>query len=553
VVGEAGRPATLKELLLFLVVAFAILAPGVSSLPPVDRDEPRYETATTQMLASGNFVDIRYQNQPRYLQPAGVYWLQAIPTALFSSPGHRHVWTYRMPSLFGAVIASLVTAWAASILFGSRIGLSAGVLLAACVSLGFEARIGKTDGALLASVAVAQFALMRTYLAPTLGRPASWRVAATFWTAVGVGVLLKGPIIVLVAGLTVLALLAWDRRAGWLKGLRPLWGVPLMLAVALPWYAAIGALSHGDFYRIAVGHSMMNKVTQGQQAHGAPFGYHLAGFVATFWPGSLIAVMAAPFAWARRREPAVRFLLCWIVPSWIVFEIVKTKLPHYVLPTFPAVACLAAMALYAPKVAVKPWLKGMFFVFAALWVVVGVGLSGLAPAALHLYRGGIDPLATALALCSLTSVAALTWFLWTRKAELAVGAVAAAAFFTAVNAYAAALPRLTSFWLSPRVAEMAERLDPCPNRLLISTPYHEPSLVFLNGPDHTYLADTPAEGAEALARAGACGLAVVGTKEAPAFTARAEALHLTLRPLGQLQGRDYADNRKLTLTFYGLR
>ena len=550
---EAGRRANLKELLLFLLVAFAILAPGISSLPPVDRDEPRYETATTQMLASGNFVDIRYQNQPRYLQPAGVYWLQAIPTALFSAPEHRQVWTYRLPSLFGAVAASAITAWAASLIFGAPVGLSAGVLLAACVSLGFEARIGKTDGALLASVVVAQFALMRTYLVSRFGRPASWRVAAAFWAALGIGVLLKGPIILLVTVLTVLALLAADRKAGWLKGLRAAWGLPLMLLIALPWYVAIGEASHGLFYRVAVGHSLLNKVTNGQQAHGAPFGYHLAGFIATFWPGSILGVMAIPFAWARRREPEVKFLLAWIIPSWIAFELFKTKLPHYVLPTFPAIACLAAYALWSPKVAVKPWAKGLFFVFAGLWLALSLALCLAGPAALHVYGGGIDPLAAALSLCALAALAALIWFLWRGRRELAITALAALGFFAAVDAYAAGLPRLSGFWLSPRITEAAKRLDPCPNRLLISTPFHEPSLVFLNGPAHTDLADTPKEAADRLAKAGACGLAVVGAKEEADFLAEARALAMTPRVLETLQGRDYSDNRKLDLTFYAAR
>ena len=551
--GEAQRPANLKELLLFLLVAFAILAPGISSLPPVDRDEPRYETATTQMLASGNFIDIRYQNQPRYLQPAGVYWLQAIPAALFSSREHRHVWTYRLPSLLGAVVASVATAWAASLIFGAPIGLTAGVLLTACVSLGFEARIGKTDGSLLASVAVAQFALMRTYLVARFGKPASWRVAAAFWAALGVGVLLKGPIILLVTVLTVLTLLAVDRRAGWLKGLRALWGLPLMLAIALPWYIAIGEASHGLFYRIAVGHSLLNKVTNGQQAHGAPFGYHLAGFIATFWPGSILAVMAVPFAWARRREAEVKFLLAWIIPSWIAFELFKTKLPHYVLPTFPAIAALAAYAFWSVRPPVKAWAKALFFVFAAIWLALSLILCLAGPVALNIYGGGIDPLAVALSLCALAALAALIWFLLKGRRERAVVALAALGFFAAVDAYVAGLPRLKGFWLSPAVTEAARRLDPCPNRLLISTPYHEPSLVFLNGPAHTYLADTPKEAADVLARAGACGLAAVGAKEDAAFQAEGKALNLAPRVVGKLAGRDYSDNRKLTLTLYAIR
>ena len=545
---EAGRPASLKDLCLFVLVAFAILAPGLSSLPPVDRDEPRYETATTQMLASGNFVDIRYQNQPRYLQPAGVYWLQAIPTALFSTSDHRQVWTYRLPSLLGAVLASLITAWAASLIFGRRIGLSAGVLLAACVSLGFEARIGKTDGALLASVVIAQFALMRTYL--NVGP--SWRTAAAFWAALGVGVLLKGPIILLVVGLTVLALVIWDRKAAWLKGLQPLWGAPLMLAVALPWYIAIGEVSHGGFYRIAIGHSMLNKVTQGQQAHGAPFGYHLVGFPITFWPGSLMAVMAAPFVWTERRAPAVKFLLCWIIPSWIVFELVKTKLPHYVLPTFPAVSCLTALAMFSPKVAVKPWLRLLFVLFAGLWVALSLVLSGLAPAALKIYQGRLDPVAIGLAACAMVAIAAMLGCVWRRKPERAIAATACAALFTGVNVYAAALPHLDSFWLSPRLVQIARAANDCPGRLLISTPFHEPSLVFLNGPAHTYLAENPIEAANTLAKAGACGVAVVGAKQKADFMARAGALHLPLRTVGEIQGRDYADNKKLDLSLYAL-
>ena len=63
--------------------------PGQASLPPLDRDELRYTQATTQMFETGNFIDIRFQDQPRYLQPAGIYWLQAASVVAAERPRKR--------------------------------------------------------------------------------------------------------------------------------------------------------------------------------------------------------------------------------------------------------------------------------------------------------------------------------------------------------------------------------------------------------------------------------------------------------------------------------
>jgi len=284
-----------RDLLLLLAATLVLFVPGLFSLPPVDRDESRYAVATTQMLQTRDFVDIRFQEHPRYLQPAGVYWLQSTSAAAFTAPETREIWAYRLPSLTSAIFAVLVTGWAAGSAFGRNARLIAGGLLAASMSLGFEARIAKTDAALLASVVVAQFALWRVYT----GASTSWRSPALFWAALGVGVLLKGPIILMVVGLTIVALTLWDRRVAWLQRLRPILGVPLALLIAAPWYVAIGVLSDGEFFQRAVGDNLLHKVGTGQQAHGAPPGYHLAAFPFTFWPGSLLAVLGGPLRLAR--------------------------------------------------------------------------------------------------------------------------------------------------------------------------------------------------------------------------------------------------------------
>src|SRR5437868_3786097 len=203
--GVNTRPRYLPYLLL-LLLSLARFAPGQASLPLLDRDESRYTQATAQMFETGNFVDIRFQDQPRYLQPAGIYWLQAASVSLLSDPELRDVWAYRIPSLIGATLAVLLTAWIGNLLFGAPTGFLAAALMAMSLILGIEARMAKIDATMLAAVLAAQAALAKIYLDSASDRKTSGRWAATFWLALGIGLMLKGPIILLVVFGTIVLL-----------------------------------------------------------------------------------------------------------------------------------------------------------------------------------------------------------------------------------------------------------------------------------------------------------------------------------------------------------
>ena len=372
---QTGERLSLRDLALLFLVALALFLPGFTQLPPTDRDESRYLVTSERMAETGDVIDLRYQELPRYLQPAGVYWLQSAATTLFDSPNHTKVWVYRLPSLLAALAVVLATGFAGARLFGRTTGLAAALLLAGCFSLNFEARIAKTDAALLAAITAAQLAMMRAYLSPLAGR----LNAVLFWAALGVGLMIKGPVIVLVSGTTFAALAIWNRGASWAKRLRPAWGWLITLAVALPWYVAIGVKTDGDFYQRALMKNFLGKAGDSEQGHKGPFGYHFALLIVTLWPGSLLLFRAVGFAWRERVSPPIRFLLCWIIPSWILFELVATKLPHYVLPTFPALALLAAAALFAPDAKPFRFGKVAFWLLAAVWLAVSFVLTFLAP------------------------------------------------------------------------------------------------------------------------------------------------------------------------------
>lgn len=536
-----------KQGLLLLAAALALFLPGFSTLPPVDRDESRYAVATTQMLTSGDFVDIRFQEDARHLQPAGAYWLQSATVAAFSDPEARAIWAHRLPSLAAALAAVLATAAFASLWLGARGGLLAGLLLASCMSLGFEARIAKTDATLLAAVTLAQFAFMALYTGRGTGRG----LAALFWAALGFGALVKGPIILIVTGLCALLLLVWDRRPKRFASLRAAWGVPLALAIALPWYVAIGIVTDGGFFQTAIGDNLLHKVGTGQQSHGGPPGYHLIGFVLMFWPGALLAAAALPFVWRHRDRPEVRVLIAWIVPAWLVFEFVSTKLPHYVLPLYPAIAMLTAAAAITPGEPGPKWTRWLFFAYLVLWILVSGLLIGLAPAGAVVYGGRLPPLSVVLAVLAAVALVLMLMALARGRRDRAIVAGAVAAFFVTANTYGLVLPGLTSLWLSPQIAEAARAARPdCESVRIVTTPYHEPSLVFLNGSANTTLADTPDQAAQAMRGAGSCAVAVVGAEQQAAFLARAAALGLSLTPAGKVTGQNYSDGAELDLTLY---
>ena len=138
----------LRRSLVVLCVAILCFLPGLFALPVTDRDEARFAQASKQMLETRDFVDIRFQDEPRYKKPVGIYWLQSASAAVL---GVDHIAAFRVPSMLGATAASMVTAQIGTVLFGPAAGLLSGVVLASTLLVVGEANIAKTDAVLLFS------------------------------------------------------------------------------------------------------------------------------------------------------------------------------------------------------------------------------------------------------------------------------------------------------------------------------------------------------------------------------------------------------------------
>jgi len=548
---ETRRPAT-------WLVALCLLLwlPGFFTIPQGDRDESRFAQATRQMVETGDYVRIRLGEVERNKKPAGIHWAQAgVVHALeaVGVPARGSIWAYRIPSLLGALAAVLATFFLGRALVGRRAAFVAAAMLAPCMVLVVETHIAKTDAALLASITIAMGLFGRAYLAP---ERFTSPMAAAFWAVLGLGVLLKGPIAPMVPLLAGLTLAVMDRPAGarfwqisapWLPALRMGWGLPLMVLFAAPWFVAIGIATEGRFFSEALGGDMLDKVGSGEEAHWGPPGLYAAIFGITAFPSAWLVLRSLPGAWAERGAAPVRFLLAWIVPTWLLFEAVQTKLPHYVLPAFPALMLLGARWAMDPLRREAPrWMRWLGHV--AL-VGVAVGLPAVFLGAVAFVEGRIEWFALAgIAAGALLVVVVL------RAAR--AGAFARAALAGAVLAapvYASVLegtiPRMEAVWLSPRIAALVREVAPGlpPGRFGVSG-HHEPSLQFALGGGIRLLPSGEA-GAEFLA--GEPGrIAAIGDRHEAAFRRAAAERGLALRELGSVTGLNYVRGRWITLSLF---
>ena len=525
-------------------VALIAGLPGLFAMPPLDRDESRFAQATAQMIETGDYVVIRFQDQPRFKKPVGIHWMQALSVKALSDAEERRIWAYRIPSLLGAMLAAAACAWGAAALFDQRTGLLAGSILGATFLLSSEAFIAKTDAALCGTTTLAMAALARVYIAHLKGESSSKWTKLAFWLGLSLAALIKGPVGLLVAIFALIALALWDRKAGWMKDLGWTWGLILFAAITLPWAMMITVATDGAFWGAAVGADLAPKLAGGQEGHAGPFGYHTLLAPLLSFPATLLLPAALVVGWTKRDEPGVRFALCWLIPTWLMFELLPTKLVHYELPAYGALAMLMAAAVREPLGKRSRWIGG------ALSVLMGALLAAVAIYGQTAFGTAGDLVWTALAALLALGAGVTGAFLLLRhrsaRALVAAGVLGVAAHIALT---AGLIPRLEPLFLSRDLAETldAARLSPrsgAPGPVAV-TGYAEPSLIFQLGTateltDGAGAADAVAEGRPA----------IVEAREEKPFRDALAGLGLTARPVAVVDGLNYSDGDQERLTVY---
>lgn len=513
--------------LLLILLGLMVLLPGLESIPVVDRDEARFAQASRQMLDSGTLEGWTIPmvgEKTRLSKPPLIYWLQAGSAAMFTGfdTTKDAIWMYRLPSLLAALGTILLT-WRLGVrMFGGPTGLVAGGLLATCPLIAFDAHMARADEVMVFFTTAAVSLLYACWMRERRGAsPQRW-LTTLLWLFIGLGMLAKGPITPMVLVVTAVTLALWKRKVGWLWRLRPISGLLIALCVFLPWVIlAIGAVGFETLRDIAYDEVVVRSA-RGRESHGAPPGYHLVLLVALLWPGSLLTGLAFGRTWKRASGPAdasrtlaaramgvftrpsrgrhaESFLISWLVPAWLIFELAATKLPHYTLPLYPAVVLLSARALLAgSRACPSVRTAGPRFGFG-VWYVIGLGIISL-PATLLILSGRLGALSdpppgspftqgigmfdwTVITLGALFGITCLTLglrrIMTGRLLEGQLLSIPAAAVAMGLT-FGLALPASWPLWITPRLEFHLQQAGAFDETTAVfgSAEFHEDSLMY---------------------------------------------------------------------------
>ncbi|HEY7330768.1 MAG TPA: glycosyltransferase family 39 protein [Gemmataceae bacterium] len=362
-----------------IALVWAVLClPNLGGPSLWDIDEGNNAECAQEMYQSGNFIvpDFNYKLRPD--KPVLLYWLQASAYHVFGI----NEFSARLPSALASFLALLVVYELGRRLFDRWVALLAGLILASSVAFCAAAHFANPDALLNLCVVLSLWCFWEHYT-----RRGWWLVGAG--AACGLGMLAKGPVaVVLPMAITMLFLLVRRELRRCLDS-RVVAATLVFVLIAAPWYVWVGLETKGEWLAGFFWKHNVERAVGVLENHGGPIFYYVLVLFVGLAPWSVFLGPTIRNTFAFRQSPiAAQFLLCWVAVWFVCFSVVRTKLPNYILPAYPAMALLTASFL-------EDWRRGR--VALPAWVMptalVCLALAGFGIAVGLLMAGDVLPLA----------------------------------------------------------------------------------------------------------------------------------------------------------------
>jgi 4-amino-4-deoxy-L-arabinose transferase-like glycosyltransferase len=507
------QPEIVRHQVLLVMLCLAAFLTNLGGTHLWDEDEAYFGSTVMEMLQRGDLVVPYFNGELSLHKPAFMYWVMMVGTWLF---GNGEFGMRIGSAVFGTGTV-LLTYHAARMLFTPRVGLWSAVALATCLQFMVISRAAVSDPE-LTFFCTASWVIFIAARQRRGESDLSWLDWATCYAAMGAAVLVKGPVgaVLPTAGLGLFLLFEhadvvagrWQaaqraahplaRGLRWLAAafspatilrtiwsMRPLTAIVVIAAVAAPWYVWVGIRTHGEWPRGFLFVHNLGRFSETFEHHaGSPFYYPLAALVGMF-PWSIFLYQSVrgvgeKLAGGGPPRRACLLLLANIVVWLGAFSLSRTKLPHYIVPAYPAMAivCGSFLAGWASREVATShaWLRVSWGTLVVVGIAVMAGLGGvlwfLLPDEIHLLAIGIVPL--------IGGIVGL-WAHETNRRGLACATLVATALAFPLALLAWAAPQVSAHQNSPHVAMWVRRHAASAAPQLKSYDFFQESLVYYSG------------------------------------------------------------------------
>jgi len=502
-----GRWISGRSFFFLVLLIFTVYLSLTTASSLWDRDEPRFSRATVEMVESGNYLFPTFNHQLRPDKPILIYWLMSIPVRIL---GVSEL-SCRLVAPIATLFTALLTFWLGRRLYDLKTAFWAGLILMLTPLMTVSGTAATTDALLLACItgAIASFML-------------SWFNGFRLWhiilliLSLSGAMLTKGPVGLAVPLLVIVAILLFARAqtlnpwpyAGWL-----LFAVTASTLLFLSWGLPANAATNGEFLRQGIGKHVVNRSLNAMESHGGKsvvfYFYYIPVLILTFFPW--ILYLPRIFSESPRLSDEApkrhRILFCWVLPVIILMSLVATKLPHYILPAWPALAITAALGLNQASRTRREGNNSIaarvgLWLFVFIGIVLGMGLI-IAPwvmAKSPLFGIRVPATVMGAVFIAMTCLS-LNYY---RKGlhKYVVGILGTGMLVILISASLFLLPAIEPFKLSPMLAAVIQQ-NSAPMTPVSTCGYGEPSLNFyldrgpitpIEGPDLPHWASTPEAG-----------------------------------------------------------
>ena len=324
--------------LLLLAVCLFVLFYQIGTAGLFEPDEGRNAEKAREILLLNDWITPHENFFPVLDKPVFFYWLIAISYKAFGlSP-----WAARLPSALAAFGCLALVYRFVRMRWGPWEALWSGLILISGLEFFILSRVVIFDMSLTFCTTLALYSFYEA--AHTDERTRRRIYCLLMYGAFAAGTLIKGLVGLLIPGLIIFFYLCLTKQWSILRRLYLFPGALLFLAIIAPWYL-LAETRNAGFLRYYLWDEHFGRFASASFDRKQPWYFFVAVLFVGFLPWSMLIPSVVKRYWSRSLDEKNIFLISWAILPLILFSISSSKLPHYILPIFPALSILTATTL----------------------------------------------------------------------------------------------------------------------------------------------------------------------------------------------------------------